>query len=159
MAKIFETSEEIVEKVEKQFSDCGLEQYGLTLKIMSLTKAKEVVKASKASATTEFLTKKDGIIQIQVYEVAFDRMDEECQQQLIEMALSNVSYDSEKDKINIETNPYISIFNMRKKYGNEFIDKLELSQIIINEIETEEKERKEAEKLAKKAARESKMND
>lgn len=159
MAKIFETSEEIVEKVEKQFSDCGLEQYGLTLKIMSLTKAKEVVKASKASATTEFLTKKDGIIQIQVYEAAFDRMDEECQQQLIEMALSNVSYDSEKDKINVETNPYISIFNMRKKYGNEFIDKLELSQIIINEIETEEKERKEAEKLAKKAARESKMND
>lgn len=151
MSKIFETSDEIVDMIEQQFSDCGLEQYGLTLKIMSLTKAKEVIKVSKASATTEFLTKKDGIIQLQVYEAAFDRLDEDAKLKLVEMALSNISFDPEKDKINIDSNPYNAIFRMRQKYGNGFVDILELSQIVIQTIDQEEKERKESELAAKKA--------
>ncbi len=158
MSKIFETSEDIVELVEQQFSDCGLEAYGLTLKIMSLTKAKEVIKASKASATTEFLTKKDGIIQIQIYEAAFDRLTDDTKNLLIEMALSTISYDGEKDKILVDNNPYNAVFNMRRKYGNDFLDKLEQSFLVIQQLEDEEKEQKEAEKAAKKAAREAKNN-
>lgn len=154
MAKIFETNEDIVKMVEEQFDETGLEQFAIKVKVMSLTKAKEVIRASKASATTEFLAQKDShtdsIIQVQVYEAAFDRLDDKTQKQLIEMALSGISYDTEKDKIIVDSNVYNAIFRMRRKYGNDFIDKLEASQLVIEAIEQEEKERKEAEKLAKK---------
>lgn len=158
MAKIFETSEDIARLVEEQFDNIGLETYGIKVKVMSVTKAKEVIKATKASAATEFLAKKDkgieSIIQVQVYEAAFDRLDDKTQDMLIEMAFSGISYDSEKDKINVDSNPYNAIFRMRRKYGNEFIDKLETSFIVMETIEQEEKERKEAEKAANKAKKE-----
>lgn len=79
MAKLFDSSDYVVEMVEKQFNTAGLANYGLNLKVMSLTKAKDVIKVSKASATTEFLAKKDGMIQVFVYEEAFERLDEQAQ--------------------------------------------------------------------------------
>ena len=57
MAKIFETSADISELAHKKFEETGLQQMGVTLKVMSLTKAKDVLKVSRANATTEFLTK------------------------------------------------------------------------------------------------------
>lgn len=150
MAKIFTTSDDVVEVVDKQFKETGLEEYGITLKIMSVTKAKEVVKVSKASATTEFIAKKDGMVQMFIYEAAFDRLSDEGKNLLLEMALSNVSYDTDKDKIIVETNPFKQIFAMRAKYGNKIVDELELSNVIIDEIEEEEKQRKLEEKEAKK---------
>lgn len=153
MAKIFATSEDVSEMIENKFKETGLNEYGVTLKIMSVTKAKEVIKVSKASATTEFIAKKDGMVQVFVYEAAFERMTDEAKNMLVEMALSNISYDTEKDKIIVETNPFKQIFAMRRKYGDVIVDNLEISSTIIEEIEEEEKERKIAEREAKKEAR------
>lgn len=151
MAKIFNTCEDITKLIDDQFNETGLSGYGVSLKIMSVTKSKDIIKLTKASATTEYLTNKDSLVQIFVYEEAFERLSVEAQKMLIEMVLSNVAYDSEKDKLIVDSNPYNMLFRLRKKYGETIMDNLELASIVMTEIEEEEKARKEAEREAKKA--------
>jgi hypothetical protein len=67
------------------------------------------------------------------------------------MVLSNVAYDTEKDKLMVDMNPYNMLFRLRQKYGDVIMDNLELASVIMTEIEEEEKARKEAEREAKKA--------
>lgn len=151
MAKIFESNEEIIAIANEMFEETGLSNYGLTLKVMSVPKSKEILKISKASPATEFLTNKNGIIQLFVYESAFDRLDEDSQKILLEMIFSNVWYDADKDKINIDNVPYSGLIRMRQKYGNVILDKIELSLLTMKQIEDEEKEAKEQAKELKKA--------
>ena len=156
MAKFFETSQDIAELVQSKWENTGLAQMGIELKLISVTKAKNVLKASKAGATINYLTKKDAFLII--YEEAFDRLSDEYKERIIEGALSNISYDTEKDKLNVETDIAKELFRMRRKYEN-YIDIMEASYLVINQIEEEEKERKEAEKAQKAAAREAKKNN
>ena len=62
MAKIFQTSDDIVELAENVFDSTGLPQVGINLKVMSVTKSKDVLKVTKANATTEFLTNKKDMV-------------------------------------------------------------------------------------------------
>jgi len=156
MAKFFETSQDIAELVQSKWENTGLAQMGIELKLISVTKAKNVLKASKAGATINYLTKKDAFLII--YEEAFDRLSDEYKEKIIEGALSNISYDTDKDKLNVETDIAKELFRMRRKYEN-YIDIMEASYLVINQIEEEEKERKEAEKAQKAAAREAKRRN
>ena len=156
MAKFFEASQDIAELVQSKWEETGLAQMGIELKLISVTKAKNVLKASKAGATINYLTKKDAFLII--YEEAFDRLSDEYKEKIIEGALSNISYDTDKDKLNVETDIAKELFRMRRKYEN-YIDIMEASYLVINQIEEEEKERKEAEKAQKAAAREAKKKN
>ena len=156
MAKFFETSQDIAELVQSKWEETGLAQMGIELKLISVTKAKNVLKASKAGATINYLTKKDAFLII--YEEAFDRLSDEYKEKIIEGSLSNISYDTDKDKLNVETDIAKELFRMRRKYEN-YIDIMEASYLVINQIEEEEKERKEAEKAQKAAAREAKKKN
>jgi ABC-type branched-subunit amino acid transport system substrate-binding protein len=147
MAKFFETSADIAELAQDKFEDTGLAQMGIQLKVISVTKAKNVLKASKAGATIQYLTKKDAILI--VCEEVFDRLSDEYKEKLMEGALSNISYDTEKDKLIVETDIAKEIFRMRQKYEN-YVDMLEASYIVAQQIEDEEKQRKEEMKAAKK---------
>lgn len=153
MAKIFETSEDVQELAQDKFEDTSLAQVGITLKVLSVTKAKQILKVSRASATTQFLTKKDVILT--VYEEAFDRLSDEFKEKLMEGALSNIFYDSEKDKLNVEGDFAKEIFRMRRKYEN-YVDVAETSYIVIDEIQEEERQRKEEEKIRKAEERAAK---
>ena len=62
MAKFFETSQDIAELVQSKWENTGLAQMGIELKLISVTKAKNVLKASKAGATINYLTKKDAFL-------------------------------------------------------------------------------------------------
>lgn len=154
--KIYETSADIAELCQAKWEETGLAQMGIELKLLSVTKAKNVLKASKAGATINYLTKKDAFLII--YEEAFDRLSDEYKEKIIEGALSNISYDTDKDKLNVETDIAKELFRMRRKYEN-YIDIMEASYLVINQIEEEEKERKEAEKAQKAAAREAKKKN
>lgn len=156
MAKFFEASQDIAELVQSKWEETGLAQMGIELKLISVTKAKNVLKASKAGATINYLTKKDAFLII--YEEAFDRLSDEYKEKIIEGALSNISYDTDKDKLNVETDIAKELFRMRRKYEN-YVDIMEASYLVINQIEEEEKERKEAEKAQKAAAREAKKKN
>lgn len=154
--KIYETSADIAELCQAKWEETGLAQMGIELKLLSVTKAKNVLKASKAGATINYLTKKDAFLII--YEEAFDRLSDEYKERILEGALSNISYDTDKDKLNVETDIAKELFRMRRKYEN-YIDIMEASYLVINQIEEEEKERKEAEKAQKAAAREAKKKN
>ena len=147
MAKLFETSKDIAEQAQDIFETTGLPQLGVDLKVISTTKAKTVLKIQRANATTHFLTKKDVVLT--VYEEAFDRLSDEHKVILLEGALSNVSYDTEKDKLNVETDIAKEIIRIRRKYAN-YIDIVEESLTVIEQIEDEERQKKEEERLAKK---------
>lgn len=157
MAKnLFTTSEDIAELIYDEFSKTGLDNYGIDLKLMSTKKAKDIIKVSKASATTEFIIKKESVIQVCVYEAAFDRMTDEDKLILLELAFSTINFDSEKDKLSVDSNPYTLLFNGKRKYGAEkVLNLMELTYEIIYQIEEEEKMKKEEEKLAKKAKKNS----
>lgn len=150
--KFFETSQDILELIEEKFEESSLGAI-VNLKILSVPKAKTVLKVKKASPEAHYLTDKDIIVT--VYEEAFDRLSDEYKEKLVEGVFSGVLYDFEKDKLNVDSDTAKEIFRMRKKYDN-YVDIMEASYIIIEQIEEEERERKEAEKLRKaeeKAAR------
>lgn len=153
MAKFFETSQDVAELVQSKWEDTGLAQMGIELKLLSVTKAKNILKASKAGATVNYLTRKDAFLVI--YEEAFDRLSDEFKEKLIEGCLSNISYDTEHDKLNVETDIAKEMFRMRRKYEN-YVDIMEVSYLTIEQIEDEERRRKEEEKLNKAEARAAK---
>ena len=156
MAKFFETSQDVAELVQSKWEDTGLAQMGIELKLLSVTKAKNVLKASKAGATVNYLTRKDAFLVI--YEEAFDRLSDEFKEKLIEGCLSNISYDTEHDKLNVETDIAKEMFRMRRKYEN-YVDIMEASYLTIEQIEDEERQKKEEEKARKAAAREAKRRN
>lgn len=156
MAKFFETSEDIASLAQAKFEETSLPQMGIELKIISTTKSKNILKASKASATVQYLTKRDALLVI--YEEAFDRLSDEMKEKLMEGALSNISYDDEKDKVNVEGDIAKEIFRMRKKYDN-YVDMLEASYLAVEQIEEEEKQKKEEEKARKAEMRKNKQNN
>lgn len=153
MAKLFETSQDIAELAQDKFEDTGLAQMGINLKVMSITKSKSILKASKASAIVQYLSNKDAFLII--YEEAFDRLSDEMKEKLMEGALSNISYDTEKDRLNVEGDFAKEIFRMRKKYPN-YVDAAETAYLVIEQIEEEEKQKKEEEKARKAEARAAK---
>lgn len=155
MAKIFETSQDIAELAHSKFEDTGLPQMGMNLKVMSLTKAKDILKVGRANATTEFLTNKSDIVTLFIYEEAFDRLSDEMKSKLMEGALSNVSYDTEKDKLLIDNTKYGEFIRMRRKYVD-YGDIIETSTLVIEQIAEEEKQRKEEEKARKAEAKKNK---
>lgn len=153
MAKLFETSQDIAELAQDKFEDTGLAQMGINLKVMSITKSKSILKASKASAIVQYLSNKDAFLII--YEEAFDRLSDEMKEKLMEGALSNISYDTEKDRLNVEGDFAKEMFRMRKKYAN-YVDVAETAYLVIEQIEEEEKQKKEEEKARKAEARAAK---
>lgn len=148
MAKIFETDKSIVDLAETVYSETGLDKMGFSLKVMSVTKSKDLLKISKANATTEFLVNDTDIITLYVYEDAFDRLSDDYMRVLMEGVLSNVYYDTEKEKLIIDNTRYGEFIRMRRKYPR-YGDIIETSVAVMEEIEEEEKQRKEAEKAAK----------
>lgn len=156
MAKIFETSQDIVELAQEKFEDTGLPQMGIDLKVLSVTKAKNVLKVSRAGAILHNLTNKDVILVI--YEEAFDRLSDEFKDKLMEGVFSNVSYDTEKDKLNVDGDIAKEMFRMRRKYEN-YVDVMETSYLVMEQIEEEEKQRKEEEKLRKAEERAAKKRN
>ena len=153
MAKFFETSEDIAKLAQEKFEETGLPQMGIDLKVISVTKSKNVLKATKAGATIHYLTKKDAILVI--YEEAFDKLTDEYKNKLMEGALSNISYDTERDKLNVDGDIAREIFRMRRQYEN-YTDIMEASYIVMEQIEDQERRRKEEEKLKKAEERAAK---
>ena len=150
MAKLFETSQDIAELAQDKFEETGLPQMGINLKVMSITKSKSILKVSKASAIVQYLSNKDAFLII--YEEAFDRLSDEMKERLMEGAISNISYDTEKDKLNVEGDFAKEIFRMRRKYEN-YVDIAETAYLVVEQIEEEEKQKKEEEKARKAEAK------
>ena len=153
--KIFETSKDFLELAQSKFEDAGL-MHTVSLRVLSTKKAKNVLKVSRANAILNGVTRDDVVLII--YEEALDRLSDEFKEKLMEGVFSNVSYDSEKDKVIVENDIAKEIFRMRRKYDN-YVDILESSYVAMEQIEEEEKQRKEEEKARKAEERAAKRNN
>jgi len=149
MSKIFKTDEDILKLANEKFNETGLPQVGVNLKVMSVTKSKQPLKIARANATTEWLIKDSDVVTLFVYEDAFDRLTDDYKEKLMEGVLSNVSYDTEKERIIIDNSQYGEILRMRKKYDN-YVDVVETAQLLIEDLIEEERRRKEEERENKR---------
>lgn len=163
MTKPFKTSDDVFEFITNEWNNHNCSNVGINLKVVSTPKSKQILKLSKASATTEFLIREDDVITLVVYEDAFNRLDDMNKLLLIKGVFSLVSYDYDKDKLIIDNRPYSDLFNMRHSCdsnGNEYLDKydnaLEIAAMTIEQIEEEEKQKKEEEKKRKRQEKEMK---
>lgn len=149
MSRLGKLSEETQNMVMETASEMGLENF-ITVEAMAVNKSKQLIKISKASPTTEFLTEKPDAVCVYIYEDAFIRLSNEQQKLLIRDAMSNINYDAEKDKIIIGV-PSITVTTYgRAKYGDDLLNAAESAVLAIQQIVDEEKERKAAKKSKRK---------
>ena len=163
MAKLFKTSDDIYEFFTNEWSNTENSKIGVRLKVISTQKAKQILKLSKASATTEYLIREQDVLTLVVYEEAWDRLSEMNKILLLKGIFSVVSYDTEKERLIIDNRPYADLFNMRHTKdanGNEYLDKydnaLETCALLLQQIEDEQKQAKEEEKARKAEERTAK---
>lgn len=163
MAKLFKTSDDIYEFITNEWSNTENSKIGVRLKVISTQKAKQILKLSKASATTEYLIREQDVLTLVVYEEAWDRLSEMNKILLLKGSFSVVSYDTEKERLIIDNRPYADLFNMRHTKdanGNEYLDKydnaLETCALLLQQIEDEQKQAKEEEKVRKAEERAAK---
>ena len=163
MAKLFKTSDDIYELITNEWSNTESSKIGVRLKVISTQKAKQILKLSKASATTEYLIREQDVLTLVVYEEAWDRLSEMNKILLLKGIFSVVSYDTEKERLIIDNRPYADLFNMRHTKdanGNEYLDKydnaLETCALLLQQIEDEQKQAKEEEKARKAEERTAK---
>ena len=160
MAKLFKTSDDVYEFITNEWEQTDTSKIGVRLKVISTSKARQILKLSKVSATTEYLIREQDVITLVVYEDAWDKLSDVDKILLLRGLFSVVSYDTEKERIVIDNRPYADLFNMRHSKdakGNEYLDKydntLETCSLLLQQIEEQEKEekmRKAEEKIAKK---------
>ena len=160
MAKLFKTSDDVYEFITNEWEQTDTSKTGVRLKVISTSKARQILKLSKVSATTEYLIREQDVITLVVYEDAWDKLSDVDKILLLRGLFSVVSYDTEKERIVIDNRPYADLFNMRHSKdanGNEYLDKydntLETCSLLLQQIEEQEKEekmRKAEEKKAKK---------
>lgn len=151
MAKFSQASEDIVKIVNEVTEELGLNSF-LDFETLSVAKSKDVVSVSKASSVVEYLSKRDDLILVFVYEKAFDLVEEKDKYMWIRLALEQISYDSEKDKVIIGCPQIIVPVGCYEKYKNVAVESALLAQYTISQIkdkEAEEKAQKAAEKGAK----------
>ena len=163
MAKLFKTSDDIYEFITNEWSNTENSKIGVRLKVISTQKAKQILKLSKASATTEYLIREQDVLTLVVYEEAWDRLSEMNKILLLKGIFSVVSYDTEKERLIIDNRPYADLFNMRHTKDandNEYLDlydnALETCALLLQQIEDEQKQAKEEEKARKAEERAAK---
>ena len=157
MAKTLSSaSDEYVKLVAEAVAETGLNKQGVDFQVYNLLKAKgNVIKLQKANEIAELLSNREDLVVIAIYEKAFDKWDDKTKRLVIESYLSQVSYDSEKSRVNIGQEPTITItLGFYHKYDKLAVDTAELEQITLQQIrdeEEEEKKRKKAERAAQRS--------
>ena len=92
----------------------------------------------------------EDMIDVYLYEDAFDLVEDNTKRFWIESALCQVSYDMEKSKIVIGTEPTINIpEGIYEKYKDVAIQQLRLANLTISQIKDKEKQEKEERKAKK----------
>ena len=152
--KIREASEEYVTLVKQVADEIGIGKY-VEMNVFDMVKSnKEVIKVKKTSEPMEVKLDGEDMIDVYIYEAAFDLVEDKTKRLWIENALCQVAYDSEKGKLILGKEPSITLpLGMYNKYKDVAIQQLELAALTVQQIrekEKEEKEKKKAEKEAKK---------
>jgi hypothetical protein len=125
MAKYEEVFEDTKELFEGLVTSYNLDNY-INIKYLSSTKLKEVGQAVKASDLVKYETKND--VYIVINEKVFDQLDEEQRLIMAEHIIAGISFNTEKDKLEMRKPDILAHSGVLKKYG---VDKfLQVNEIV-----------------------------
>ena len=155
MAKFYKADEGIVTLVEEIAHELGLENY-IDFEVLDVPSLKEVVKVARANEVTEYISNRENLCLILYNGEAFDMLPVEREEGKLDnrymwlrLAMDQIAYDDEKDKIIIGC-PSINIsVGCCEKYGQAAVDSALLAQYTLAQI-AEKKEQEKAEKAAQK---------
>ena len=149
--KLREASEEYVKLVKQVADEIGIGKY-VEMNVFDMMKSsKDVIKVKKTSEPMEVKLDGEDMIDVYIYEAAFDLVEEKTQRLWIENALCQVAYDMEKGKLIIGKEPSITLpLGMYNKYKDIAVKQLELAALTVQQIKEKEKEAKAAEKAERK---------
>lgn len=154
MAKIRNASEEYVQLVKNvaNSTECGQIGKYVEINVFDMESSKkDVIKVKKTSLPMEVKLEGEDMIDVYIYEKAFDMVEDKTKNFWIENALSQVSYDIEKSKVIIGKEPTITLTEgILDKYKNTAIQELRLAALTIQQIIDKEKQEKEERKAKKK---------
>ena len=156
MAKFFKADESIVKLVDKIANELGLAQYGLDFETLDVTNLKQVVKIVKANEYAEYLSSRENLILVLINGEAFDLLPEtpnegevDNRYMWLRLAMDEISYDSEKDKITIGC-PKIEVpVGCYERFGKATVDSALLAQYTLAQM-AEKKAQERAERAAQK---------
>lgn len=150
MAKLFKLSDETQELIDTVAEEFGLVHY-MNIKCFGVKKQKQIIKVKKASPTEEGMGNTSDSVIVIVAEDVLIQLSQEQQELLVRDALSQVYYDSEKDKI-IVTQPELTVtLGGWQKWSEKLVNAQETAILAKHQMEEEERERKAAEKELKKS--------
>ena len=156
MAKFFKADEGIVKTVDEIANELGLAQYGIDFEVLDVVNLKEVVKIVKANEYAEYLSGREDLILVLVNGEAFDLFPTQIAEGEVDnkymwlrLAMDQISYDSEKEKITIGC-PKIEVpVGCFEKYGKAAVDSALLAQYTLAQM-AEKKAKERAERAAQK---------
>ena len=145
--KLTEASQEYVDLVKSVADEIGIGKY-VEMKIFNMVKAtKDVIKVKKTSEPMEVALDGEDMIDVYLYEEAFDLVEDKTKRFWIENALCQVAYDMEKSKIIIGKEPSISLpLGIYNKYKDVAVQQLELAALTLSQIAEKKKEERQAAK-------------
>lgn len=161
MAKFFKADESIVKLVDEIANEIGLAQF-VDFETLDVVNLKEVVKIVKANEYAEYLSGREDLILVLVNGEAFDMLPDgpdengvDNKYMWLRLAMEQIAYDSEKEKITIGC-PKIEVpVGMYEKFKGAAVDSALLAQYTLAQI-AEKKEQEKAERAAQKKAKKGK---
>lgn len=162
MAKFFKADESIVKLVDKIANELALSQNGIDFEVLDVVNLKEVVKIVKANEYAEYLSNRESLVLVLINQEAFDLLPEgqdengvDNRYMWLRLAMDQISYDSEKDKINIGCPTLTIPVGCWEKYGKVTVDSALLAQYTLAQM-AERRAEERAEKAAQKKGKKSK---
>jgi hypothetical protein len=155
MAKFFKADETIVKLVDEIANEIGLAQF-VDFETLDVVNLKEVVKIVKANEYAEYLSGREDLILVLVNGEAFDLLPDgpdangvDNKYMWLRLAMEQIAYDSEKEKIVIGC-PKIEVpVGVYEKFKGAAVDSALLAQYTLAQI-AEKKEQEKAERAAQK---------
>lgn len=149
MAKIYDLSEETMDAIQEPINDRMLDNF---MEIeMRGSKTKDLIKVSRLNAISESIAEKQGVVAVVVDEEILENLNEEDSKLILDDGISRIHYDLEKDVIEVNKCPTITIsVESWRKYREKIVDAYEKAILIREQKEELEKEQKAAERAAKK---------
>lgn len=139
MSRYSEIGKDNLELLEIEFSKAGLDNY-MSFTALHDGRAKEVMDVKKASAIVTYFSRAEVIFYIN--EEILDMLDDNTKKMVIEEQVSRVSFDTEKEKLNILPYDFSIMKGMLAKYNSEEIlsvkESVEIAYQQLKEIKKEQ---------------------
>ena len=156
MAKFFKADESIVKIVDEISQELGFFQVGIDFEVLDVVNLKQAVKIVKANEYAEYLSSRENLILVlvngEVFDIVPEGQDEngvDNRYMWLRLAMDEIAYDDEKDKITIGC-PKIEVpVGCFEKFGKAAVDSALLAQYTLAQL-AEKKEQEKAERAAQK---------